>query len=92
MEAMQVIHLKGIKAEYRRFGKVSFHGCIIPDGDYVVLSFEQDYINLAWREPDGSPSRKHRYRVEDHLIRELLPIVPVQACGEHPVTKHVTRT
>jgi hypothetical protein len=78
MEAMQVIHLNGVKAEYRRFGKTSFHGCIIPDGDYVVLSFEQDHINLAWKEPDGSPSRKHRYRVEDYLIRELLRIRPVQ--------------
>lgn len=79
MEAMQVIHLNGIKAEYRRFGKVSFHGCIMPDGDYVVLSFEQGHINLAWREPDGAPSRKHRYRVEDYLIRELLSARAVQA-------------
>lgn len=71
MEAGDTIHINGIKAEYRLFGKTSFHGCIMPDGDYLVLSFEQDHVNLAWRETDGQPSRKHLYRVEDHLIREL---------------------
>ena len=72
MEAGDTIHLKGIKAEYRLFGKTSFLGCIMPDGDYVILSFEQHHINLAWRAADGQPSKKHRYRVEDLLIRELM--------------------
>lgn len=72
MEAGDTIHLKGIKAEYRLFGKTSFLGCIMPDGDYVILGFEQRHISLAWREADGQPSKKHRYRVEDLLIRELM--------------------
>jgi hypothetical protein len=77
MEEMPVIHLNGIKAEYRRFGKVSSQECVIPDGDYVVLSFERGHVNLAWREPDGTPSKKHRYRVEDYLIPELVRMRPV---------------
>jgi hypothetical protein len=44
----------------------------MPDGDYVILGFEQRHISLAWREADGQPSKKHRYRVEDLLIRELM--------------------
>jgi hypothetical protein len=72
MEAGDTIHLRGIKAEYRLFGKESFRGCILPDGDYVIMSFEQGHINLAWRETDGQPSKKHRYRVEDLLIRGLM--------------------
>jgi hypothetical protein len=72
MEAGDTIHLKGIKAEYRLFGKTSFPGCTMPDGDYVILSFEHRHINVAWREADGQPSKKHRYRVEDLLIRELM--------------------
>ncbi|MEJ2719458.1 MAG: hypothetical protein P8182_20395 [Deltaproteobacteria bacterium] len=72
MEAGDIIHLKGIKAEYRLFGKTSFLGCIMPDGDYVILSFEQHHINLAWRTAEGQPSKKHQYRVEDFLIPELV--------------------
>lgn len=72
MEAGDTIHLKGIKAEYRLFGKTSFLGCTMPRGDYVILGFEQSHINLAWIEADGRPSKKHRYRVEDLLIREFI--------------------
>lgn len=68
MKVGDVIHLNGIKAEYRLFGKKSFRGCIMPDGDYVVLGFEQGHVNLAWQEADGQPSKKHRYRVEDLLM------------------------
>lgn len=71
MEAGDTIHLNGIEAEYRLFGKASFHGCVMPDGDYVILSFEQGHVNLAWRETDGRPSKKHRYRVEDLQILGL---------------------
>jgi hypothetical protein len=72
MEAGDRIHLRGIRAEYRLFGKTSFHGCILPAGDYVVLSFEQGHVNLAWREIDGEPSKKHRYRVADLILRGLI--------------------
>ncbi len=78
MEAGHTIHLKGIRAEYRLFGKASLHGCIMPDGEYIILSFEQGHVNLAWRDADGQPSKKHRYRVEDCLIRELVHARPVQ--------------
>jgi hypothetical protein len=71
MEAGDTIHVKGIKAEYRLFGNASFYGCILPAGDYVIMGFERDYVNLAWIETDGRPSKKHRYRVEDTLIRAL---------------------
>lgn len=71
MKVGDVIHLNGIKAEYRLFGKKSFRGCIMPDGDYVVLSFEEGHVNLAWQEADGRPSKKHRYRVEDLLMPPL---------------------
>jgi hypothetical protein len=72
MKAGNTIHIKGMKAEYRLYGKKAFHGCIMPDGDYVVMSIEQGHVNLAWKETDGEPSRKHRYRVEGYLIQELL--------------------
>ena len=45
----------------------------MPDGNYIVLSFEPGYINLAWQEIDGDASKKHLYKVEDTLVRETLP-------------------
>ncbi len=71
VEIGDVIHLNGIKAEYRLYGKRSFFGCIMPDGDYVVLDFEQGHTYLAWSEAGGYPSRKHRYRVDDTLLSNL---------------------
>jgi hypothetical protein len=71
VEIGDIIHLNGIKADYRLYGKKSFHGCIIPDGDYVVLDFEQGHTHLAWREVGGYPSKKHRYRVDDTLLCNL---------------------
>ena len=68
MKIGDVIHLNGIKAEYRLHGKKSFHGCVMPDGDYVVLDFEQGHTHLAWRDGGGLPSKKHRYRVADALL------------------------
>lgn len=79
MKSGNTIHIKGIKAEYRLYGKTAFNGCIMPDGDYVVMSIERDHVNLAWKETDGEPSRKHRYRVEDYLIQELLLRRPARA-------------
>ncbi len=71
MEIGDIIHINGIKAEYRLYGKRSFSGCIMPDGDYVILDFEQGHTFLAWREAGGHPSRKHRYRVDDTLLSNV---------------------
>ena len=65
MEKGDVIHLKGIKAEYRLFGKKTYSQCILPDGDYIVLGIEDGFVNLAWSDTQGNPSRKHRYRVAE---------------------------
>ena len=32
------------------------------------LEVETDYVKLAWSELGGSPSRKHRYRIEAGVI------------------------
>ncbi len=79
MKAGNTIHINGIKAEYRLYGKKAFRGCIMPDGDYVVMSIERDHVNLAWKQTDGEPSRKHRYRVAGHLIQELPGPTPARA-------------
>ena len=73
MKAGDILHLNGIRAEYKLYGKKGFRGCIMPDGNYIVLSFEQGFVNLAWQEIDGDPSKKHLYKVEDTLVRETLP-------------------
>ena len=73
MKAGDILHLHGIRAEYKLYGKKGFRGCIMPDGNYIVLSFEPGYINLAWQEIDGDASKKHLYKVEDTLVRETLP-------------------
>jgi hypothetical protein len=64
MQVGDVVHLNGLKAEYSLFGKDRFSRCTLPDGDYVVVGVESDYVKLAWSEYGGSPSRKHRYRIE----------------------------
>lgn len=64
MEVGDVIHLDGLKAEYSLFGKDRFSNCTLPEGDYVVVGFENGYVNLAWSDPEGLPSRKHRYRIK----------------------------
>jgi hypothetical protein len=71
MQVGDIIHLNGIKAEYRLHGKSGSYGCIMPDGDYVVLKFEQGHIHLAWREAGGQPSKKHRYRVDSALLSDV---------------------
>ncbi len=64
MQVGDVVHLDGLKAEYSLFGRDRFCACTLPDGDYVVVGFEDEYVNLAWSEAGGGPSRKHRYRIE----------------------------
>ena len=63
MQVGDVIHLDGLKAEYSLFGKDRFSNCTLPDGDYVVVGFEDSYTKLAWSDAAGQPSRKHRYRI-----------------------------
>jgi len=64
MRVGDVIHLDGLKAEYSLFGKDRFSDCTLPDGDYVVVGFEEQYVKLAWSDGGGNPSRKHRYRIQ----------------------------
>lgn len=64
MQVGDIIHLDGQRAEYSRFGKDRFSSCTLPDGRYVIVGFEGDYVSLAWSEADGRVSRKHRYRIE----------------------------
>ena len=52
--------------------RVGLIGCGRPRSSEGATGFGQGHVNLAWREADGSPSKKHRYRVEDLLIRELM--------------------
>jgi len=68
MHVGDVVHLDGLKAEYSMFGRDRFCACTLPDGDYVIVGFEDDYINLAWSEAGGGASRKHRYRVEKRAL------------------------
>jgi hypothetical protein len=53
MQVGDVIHLDGLKAEYSLFGRDRFSACTLPDGDYVIVGFEDDYVNLAWSEAGG---------------------------------------
>lgn len=64
MQIGDVIHLDGLRAEYSLFGRDRFSTCTLPDGNYVVLGFEENFVNLAWSDASGYPSRKHRYRIE----------------------------
>lgn len=63
MRIGDIIHLDGLRAEYNFFGRNQFSACTLPDGDYVILGFEEDHVKLAWSDAGGHPSRKHRYRV-----------------------------
>ena len=63
MQIGDVIHLNGLKAEYNFFGRDRFSACTLPDGDYLIVALEDNYIKLAWTDAGGYPSRKHRYRV-----------------------------
>lgn len=65
MQIGDVIHLDGLKAEYSLFGRDRFSTCTLPDGDYVILGFEEGYVKLAWSDEAGAPSRKHRYRIRE---------------------------
>ena len=47
MQVGDVVHLDGLKAEYSLFGRDRFCACTLPDGDYVIVGFEDEYINLA---------------------------------------------
>jgi len=62
MQLGDVIHLDGLRAEYSLYGRDRFTACTLPDGDYVVVGFEDGYVRLAWSDA-GHPSRKHRYRI-----------------------------
>ncbi|MEW6530813.1 MAG: hypothetical protein AB1473_08270 [Thermodesulfobacteriota bacterium] len=68
MEVGDIIHLNGLKAEYSLFGKDRFSRCTLPEGKYVIVGFEAGYVKLAWRDADGHPSRKHRYRIEADAV------------------------
>jgi hypothetical protein len=68
MQVGDVIHLDGLKAEYSLFGKDRFSACTLPNGNYVIVGFEEKYVKLAWSESDGFPSRKHRYRIEKNRV------------------------
>ncbi len=68
MEVGDVIHLDGEKAEYSMFGKDRFSACTLPDGNYVILGFEEEFIKLAWSDMGGYPSRKHRYRIPKKCV------------------------
>ena len=63
MKIGDILHLSGLKAEYSLFGKDRFSTCTLPDGDYVITEIADRHLGLAWTDPDGSPSRKHRYRI-----------------------------
>jgi hypothetical protein len=71
MQIGDIIHLDGLKAEYSLFGKDRFSSCTLPNGDYVILGFEEQYVKLAWSDLDGMPSRKHRYRVTKETVSTL---------------------
>jgi hypothetical protein len=64
MQVGDVVHLDGLKAEYSLFGRDRFSACTLPNGDYVIVGFEEKYVKLAWSDASGYPSRKHRYRIE----------------------------
>ncbi len=68
MQVGDIIHLDGLKAEYSLFGKDQFSRCTLPDGQYHVVGFDEPYVKLAWSDADGTPSRKHRYRIRMSLI------------------------
>jgi hypothetical protein len=63
MQIGDVIHLDGLKAEYNHFDRGHFAACTLPDGDYVIVAFEDNHVKLAWTDAGGCPSRKHRYRI-----------------------------
>lgn len=69
MQIGDVLHLNGLKAEYSLFGKDRFSRCTLPDGQYVVVGIEDDFVRLAWSDADGHPSRKHRYRIDYETVR-----------------------
>jgi len=68
MQVGDVIHLDGVKAEYSLFGRDRFSACTLPDGYYVILGFEENYVRLAWSDSEGIPSRKHRYRIQKTFV------------------------
>jgi len=68
MRVGEVIHLDGQKAEYSLYGRDRFSACTLPNGNYVVLGFEDNYVQLAWSDADGGVSRKHRYRIERSAV------------------------
>ncbi len=59
-----VVHLDGLRAEYSHYGRERFTPCTLPDGDYIIVGFEDGYVKLAWTNAGGAPSVKHRYRIE----------------------------
>lgn len=68
MRVGDIIHLDGEKAEYSLFGRDRFSTCTLPNGNYVILGFEDEYVKLAWSDSDGGASRKHRYRIERTVV------------------------
>ncbi len=51
MQIGDVIHLDGLKAEYSLFGKDRFSSCTLPNGDYVILGFEETICEACLERP-----------------------------------------
>lgn len=68
MKKGDTIHLNGLKAEYSHFGRDRFSTCTLPDGKYIITEIQDRYVNLAWSDAEGHPSRKHRYRIDKETL------------------------
>jgi len=64
MRGGDTIHLAGLRAEYTHYGRDRFTPCTLPNGEYVIVGFDDAYVKLAWKNTTGSASTKHRYRVQ----------------------------
>ncbi len=69
MRVGDVIHLDGLRAEYSHYGRDRFTPCTLPNGEYVIVGFDDGYVKLAWKNATtGGASPKHRYRVQKTII------------------------
>jgi len=64
MRVGDTIHLDGLRAEYSHYGRDRFTPCTLPNGEYVIVGFDDAYVKLAWKNATGAASTKHRYRVQ----------------------------
>ena len=49
MRVGDTIHLDGLRAEYSHYGRDRFTPCTLPNGEYVVVGFDDAYVKLAWK-------------------------------------------